>query len=143
MWTVEHSIVTNASPAAISRLFADVATWPEWNKGIEWVTLDGPFAAGTHGQMKVPGQEPFAFRLLAVGPDGFEDETPIPDAGVVVRVRHAIETSAGRTRVAYGVTIDGPQADALGPVLGPEITADFPAVLEALVARAEALAAPV
>ena len=60
MWTVEHSIVTNAAPAAIHSLFADVATWPEWNKGIEWVTLDGPFAAGTHGQMKVPGQEPFA-----------------------------------------------------------------------------------
>ena len=48
MWTVEHSIVTNAAPAAIHCLFADVATWPEWNKGIEWVTLDGPFAAGTH-----------------------------------------------------------------------------------------------
>ncbi len=107
MWTVEHSIVTNASPGAINRLFADVASWPEWNKGIEWVTLDGPFAAGTTGQMKVPSQEPFAFRLIAVGSDGFEDETPIPDAGVVVRVRHTIETSAGRTRVAYGVTIDG------------------------------------
>ena len=143
MWTSEHSIVTEAKPEEINRLFRDVVRWPTWNAGTEWVELDGPFAAGTTGRMKVPGQDPFAFRLVAVGPDGFEDETPIPDAGIVVRVRHAIEPiDRSRTRVTYRTSIDGPRADELGAVFGPEITAEFPVVLEALAARAREVATP-
>ena len=139
MWTVEHSLLTRASPEAIRRLFEDVAGWPEWNAGAEWVELDGPFAAGTTGRMKVPGQDPLDFRLIWVGPDGFEDETPIPGAAVVVRVRHTIESlDGGRARIVYRATIDGPGADELGPVIGPQVTGDFPDVLSALVAWAEA-----
>lgn len=46
MWTAEHSIVTTASPEQIWRLWADVATWPEWNGDIERIELIGPFASG-------------------------------------------------------------------------------------------------
>jgi hypothetical protein len=52
--------------------------------------------------MKIPGEEPLEFRLVQVGPDGFEDETPMPGAGITVRVRHQIEPLAsGRSRVVY------------------------------------------
>ncbi len=143
MWTAEHSIETEASPEAISQQFEDVARWPEWNAGTECVELDGPFTAGTTGRMKVPGQVAFGFRLIAVDPSGFEDETPFPDAGIVVRVRHTIEQlDQGRVRIVYRTTIDGPNADALGPALGPQITADFPTVLEALVTRVRPVSAP-
>jgi hypothetical protein len=37
--------------------------------------------------------------------------------------------------------IDGPAADEVGPDLGPAITADFPEVMAALSARAEAVPA--
>ena len=140
MWTSQHSIVSQASIEAVRSLFEDVAGWPEWNAGIEWIRLDGPFAVGTEGTMKVPGQDPLPFRLIAVGPDGFEDETAVPDAGIVVRVRHSIEAvDPTKVRITYRVTIDGPAADDVGPVIGPQISADFPDVLEALAARAESL----
>jgi hypothetical protein len=88
--------------------------------------------------MKIPGEEPLEFRLVQVGPDGFEDETPMPGAGITVRVRHQIEPLAsGRSRVVYRATADGPNAEKLGPQIGPQVTADFPAVLAALKARAE------
>jgi uncharacterized protein YndB with AHSA1/START domain len=139
MWVAEYSVDINASPEAIFGLFADVSRWPEWNAGTEWVELDGPFGVGTTGRMKVPDQDPLAFRLIAVGPGGFEDETVVPEAGIVVRVRHAIEPLVdGPTRVVYRATIDGAQADELGPQIGPQITGDFPDVLSALKARAEA-----
>jgi hypothetical protein len=139
MWNVEHSIEMDAPPEAISAFFADTARWPEWNAGTEWVELDGPFAAGTTARMKIPGEEPLTFRLVHVAADGFEDETPIPGADIVVRVRHTIEPLAGgRSRVVYGATIDGPNAEKLGPDIGPQVTADFPDVLAALKARAEA-----
>src|SRR5207237_6717871 len=88
MWSAEYSTEIDATPDVINAFFADTARWPEWNAGTEWVELDGPFAAGTSARMKIPGEDPLAFRLVQVSPDGFEDETPIDDAGVVVRVRH-------------------------------------------------------
>lgn len=138
MWTAEYEIEIEAAPQVINAVFADTARWPDWNAGTEWVELDGPFAAGTTARMKMPGEEPLDFRLVSVGLDGFEDETPIPDAGIVVRVRHGVEAVAdGRSRVVYRATVDGPNAEDFGASIGSQVTADFPDVLAALKARAE------
>ena len=142
MWTYEHSIEAGADPAIVHRLLTDAATWPEWNSGVERIDMEGPFAAGTWATMHLPGQEALRFRLVWVEAGrGFEDETPIPGTDVVVRVRHALEPlDGGRTRVTYACSIDGIGADELGPEFGPAITGDFPDVMAALAARAEALA---
>jgi hypothetical protein len=140
MWTYEHSQTSSAGIADVFALLSNVAGWPEWNHGVDSVSLDGPFAAGTRGVMAMPGEEPLSFRLTWVDPgSGFEDETELPEAGVVVRVRHIIEAlPEGGTRITYHATIDGSAADEVGPEIGPAITADFPAVIAALVERAEA-----
>ena len=139
MWTYEHSIETSADRNAIFAFFKDVSTWPDWNAGVERIELDGPFVSGTTGTMFMPGQDAIRFRLVWVGDgQGFEDETKIADAGVVVRVRHTLEALPNRgTRITYSATIDGPAADDVGPSIGPAITADFPEVMSALAARAE------
>ena len=143
MWTYEHSVETPAGAGAVFALFSDVATWPDWNAGVERVELYGPFSAGTAGTMVVPGGQRFEFRLIWTEEDrGFEDETLVPGAEVVVRVRHLLEhLSDGGTRITYRCVIDGPAADEVGPDLGPAITADFPEVMAALSARAEAVPA--
>jgi polyketide cyclase/dehydrase/lipid transport protein len=145
MWKFQHSIDASASAEVIFAIMADVGAWPEWNPGVERMELNGTFASGTTGTMVVPGQDPFATRLVWVEAGvGFEDETTVPDAGVVVRVRHDLEPlSGGGTRITYAATIDGPAADTVGPSIGPEITSDFPEVMAALAARAQAaVAAP-
>jgi hypothetical protein len=53
---------------------------------------------------------------------------------------HSVETSAAPEaiwRLWADVPISGPQADSVGPELGPQISGDFPEVLAALAARAE------
>lgn len=142
MWTYEHSTETSADRNAIFALFKDVSTWPEWNAGVERIELDGPFASGTTGTMFMPGQDAIGFRLVWVAEgEGFEDETEIADAGVLVRVRHTLEALRNRgTRITYSATIDGPAADDVGPRIGPAITADFPEVMSALARRAESIA---
>ena len=139
MWTYEHSLDTAADPDALFAILRDTRRRPEWNAGVARVDLDGPFATGTTGVMVLPDQQALRFRLAWVGAgQGFEDETQVPDAGVLVRVRHTLQPlPAGGTRITYRATVEGPAAEALGPEIGPAVTADFPEVMAALAARAE------
>ena len=51
-----------------------------------------------------------------------------------------VDTPAdARSRVTYRLEITGPAGDTLGPLVGPEISGDFPDVLAALVGEAAAL----
>jgi len=142
MWTYEHSIETDASPQSIWSLYSDVPAWPRWDQGLEWVTLDGPFSAGTRGSLKVPNQDALAFRLVEVRPlNGFSDETYIP--GLVITFDHSLtETASGKTRITHGVTITGPAAESVAPDLGPQITADVPEAIESLARLALEAKAP-
>ncbi len=139
MWTYEYSLETAAEPARIFEIFRDVSRWQEWNSGVARIDLDGPFGTGTTGVMTMPDQGSLSFRLSWVEEGrGFEDETEIPGSDVLVRVRHSlVPLDGGGTRITYRATVEGPAADALGPEIGPAVTADFPQVVAALVARAE------
>jgi hypothetical protein len=140
MWEYEHSVETSATPQALWQHWSDMATWPEWNEGVETIDVEGPFAVGTIFTMTPPGQEPIRMRLVDVRPEeSFTDEM---DAGdFVVRTEHRLEpvppAGRGRTRIVYRMEITGEAAGHIGPELGPQISADFPAVLAALAKRAE------
>lgn len=134
MWQRDYSIETSASPATIWPLWADVPGWAQWNAGIEAIELHGPFATGTRFTMKTPGQPAFTSTLRAVREnEWFEDETVIDDIRVVVS--HRLEPlGSGRTRITYAAQVEGPGAEEVGPA----VSGDFPEVLAALAARAEA-----
>jgi uncharacterized protein YndB with AHSA1/START domain len=113
-----------------------MASWPQWNDGIETIDVEGPFAVGTVFTMTPPGDEPIRMRLVEIEPgSSFTDEM---DAGdFVVRTEHRLEpTAGGLTRIVYRTQITGEAAGQVGPELGPQITADFPEVVAALAGRA-------
>jgi uncharacterized protein YndB with AHSA1/START domain len=133
MWTDTTSIASTASPQALWRLFEDVAGWTKWNAGIERISLNGPFAAGSTFDMKPPGMDALRSTLRDVRPhEGFVDETVLEDTRFLVS--HQLQPLAdGGTRITYAVRVEGPEAATLGPL----VTADFPEVLAALKALAE------
>ena len=137
MWATEHSVETSAAPKEIWRLWADVAGWPDWNGDIERIELVGPFATGGRIVMTPIGQEPIELRIAeAVDPELFVDEAELDE--IVVRTIHRVERlDPERVRVTYRMEITGQAADTVGPSVGPEISADFPQTLAALVERAE------
>jgi len=139
MWTTEHSIETTASPESIWRLWSDVATWGEWNADIERIEISGPFAPGSTIAMTPAGQETVELRVAETAePLLFVDEAELGE--ITVTTFHRVDTLAdARRRVTYRMEITGPAADTLGPVVGPEISGDFPDVLAALVEKAAAL----
>jgi uncharacterized protein YndB with AHSA1/START domain len=138
MWQTEHSIETNATTEAIWQQWTDIEHWPEWNGDIEGIEIDGPLAEGSRILMTPNGQEPVELRIAqAVEPQLFIDEADLGE--IVVRTTHRVERlDDRRSQVSYRMEITGPAADTLGRQIGPEISGDFPEVLAALVARAEA-----
>ncbi|GGU73068.1 SRPBCC family protein [Lentzea flava] len=124
----EHSVEGPASVEAVWALWSDVDRWVEWDESLESVTLDGPFAEGSSGTMAIKGQGPIEFVLTSVEAGvGFVDETSVP--GALLRFTHRVEKLAGGVRVTHAVSIEGPRAEFLGPV----VTADLPDAVEALV----------
>ena len=142
MWTFEHAVPTSASADAVWALWSDVDTWHSWNADISAMDLRGPFASGTPFTMN-PGREDAVELVLAdvVPGESFTDEARFGD--LVLRTTHRIETAppadgdAAPRRVVYRMEITGPDADEAGPELGPQITADWPETIAALVALAE------
>src|SRR5919201_3642596 len=129
MWAAERSIETSASPERIWRVWADVASWPEWNGDIERIKLDGAFALGGRIVMTPIGEEPIELRIAeALEPELFVDEADFGE--VVVRTSHRVQPRGSEgAQVTYRLEITGPAADTLGPQIGPEISSDFPEVL--------------
>jgi hypothetical protein len=128
MWTYEHSIETDAAAEAVYALYADVPNWTRWDAGIVEVTIDGPFAAGTTGTLTPEGQGALPYTLIEVRPGrGFADETAFGD--ITLRFDHNLEPlAAGGTRITHGVTVTGPGAEEVGPM----VVADLPQAMEAL-----------
>ena len=137
MWTAEHSIETSAAPEAVWRLWADVPRWPEWNADLALAELTGAFRAGSIIRMTSVEGDAVELRIAeAREPELFVDEADL--GGLTVRTTHRVEPAGPeRSRVVYRMEITRPEADSIGPELGPQISGDFPEVLQALAARAE------
>ncbi len=137
MWTAEHTIETTAEPEAIWRAWADVPRWPEWNADLARAELSGEFAAGSTIRMTSVDGDSIELRIAkAEEPRLFVDEVEL--GGVTVRTTHRVDDAGpDRRRIVYRMEISGPEADAVGPELGPQISGDFPDVLAALAERAQ------
>ncbi|MFC4465310.1 SRPBCC family protein [Streptomyces xiangluensis] len=138
MWEFEHTIeAADITPAQVWARYADIASWTEWDEGIEKVTLDGPFTTGSTGTMTPAGQDPLPFTITeAVEGEGFTDETVIPDAVTLRFIHRLAALPGGGTKVTHRLEIDGPAAEQMGPELGPQITEDFPEAMQSLVQAA-------
>jgi uncharacterized protein YndB with AHSA1/START domain len=138
MWAAEHSLETSASPEAVWRLWADVQRWPEWNADLAQAELEGEFREGSTIRMTSNDGDVVELRIAeVVEPERFVDEAAL--GGITVRTTHRLEPAAPeRVRIVYRMEISGPEADTVGAELGPQISGDFPEVLAALAAAAEA-----
>jgi uncharacterized protein YndB with AHSA1/START domain len=133
MWSTEHSVETSASPEAVWRLWADVPRWPDWNADLAQAELEGEFREGSTIRMTSKDGDVVELRIAeAVEPERFVDEAAL--GGITVRTTHLVQPTG---RIVYRMEITGPDADAVGPELGPQISGDFPDVLKALAEHAE------
>lgn len=132
--TFEHrgEIVVHAPPAAVWRLWSDVATWPRWDPPVEAVVLPGPFEVGATGTLTLAGGIEAPVALTVVEPGArYVDELRLGE--LVIAIDHRVEEHPEGALVVVEARIEGPGAADIGPM----VTADAPRALEALAALAE------
>lgn len=138
MWTTEHSSTTDVSPAGVWAALRDLHSGITLGPGSDRFELHGPFAVGTELSVTPQGQDTMRSVITELEPERvYADATSFGD--LLLEFRHTLEPQPdGRTRVTHRLTIDGPSADAVGPELGPQISSDFPAAMDELLAAARA-----
>ncbi|MFT3715922.1 MAG: SRPBCC family protein [Gordonia sp. (in: high G+C Gram-positive bacteria)] len=137
MWTTDYRASTNASPdavwAALEALHSGTRLGPESDDFV----LHGPFATGTTLTVTPQGQEPMTSTIVELDPGHtYADRTEF--GGLTLTFRHRLTPlEDGGTTVTHVLEIDGPDADTMGPELGPQISDDFPTAMAELFAAAE------
>src|SRR5438105_889007 len=137
MATHKRSLITQAKPATVWRIWSDTATWPSWNPDVVSVVLEGPFATGTTGTM-VTKQTSHPIELEDVESGrGFSLRTaPMPLTQFVFRCEIAPSQSGGSI-ISQSLTMSGPLAAVMSPLMGGRIAESFPAILRGLSSAAE------
>jgi Polyketide cyclase / dehydrase and lipid transport len=127
---------STAPPSAFFARWADMATWPQWNTDTEWVRLDGPFAAGSTGQLKPKGGPKVTFVIETLVPDReFVDVSRL--LGARLTFAHEVSEAAGRTQVDVTVAMTGPLGWLWTRILGKGLRGQLQGDLDRLVEVAE------
>ena len=136
MWTTDFTETTTASPeqvwAALKALHSGTPLGPNSDS----FELHGPFAAGTTLTVTPQGQEAMESTITELEPGSvYADQTRFGD--LLLTFRHTLTSvDGGGTRVTHTLEITGGGAEEVGPELGPQIGADFPAAMAELLSAA-------
>ena len=139
-WELEHSVETAATPAFAWAYMTNVANWDDPPAEFE---LDGPFAAGSRGTTRMPGQEPRSWRLREVTPPrSYTIEASLDRAALSVEWRFD-GLPGGRTRLTQRLALEGENAPAYIEQVQAAFAPNLPAGMSriaAAMARAQAAA---
>lgn len=136
MWTTQETTVTALPRDDVWEAVRDLHAGALTYDGADRFELHGPFTVGTELTVTPAGQDPIRSRIEVLEEGRtYADVTDLGD--VRLTFRYDLGDDPAGTHVRYSLTIDGPGADAVAPELGPQIAADFPESLAALLTEAE------
>jgi hypothetical protein len=135
---IEHRTTIATPPAAIFRLYADVANWHRWDPDTKSATLDGPFAVGSRGSLTPAKGNTVPMVVTYADPaHGFTVESRIPLLLRMVFEHELIARGPTTTDVIHRVTLSGPLAWLIGPALRRQLHVGLPVTLARLKRLAE------
>src|SRR4051794_34161153 len=111
MWEFQSSIEIDAPPEYAWQFWTNVSNWRELEPGLEF-ELDGPFASGTRGRTRMPGQEPRDWLIREVDPGrSWTQESLLPGASFMVSMQFE-EGIKGRSRITQRLWLEGEGSEA-------------------------------
>ncbi len=108
-WECECSVEADVSPHGAWEFWTNVANWVDPPATFE---LDGPFAIGSRGTTRMPGQPPMSWVITDIQPESaFTTELMLDDASFLAHRRfHALPN--GRTMLTQRLELRGANAAA-------------------------------
>lgn len=138
-WSTEYSAETNVDPQAVWAVLRDTRTGDKHVSGGNTYVIHGPFAVGTELSVTPDGSDEALTSTIVELVDGvaYADRTYFN--GLILTDRHELTPLAdGGTRITHQLIIGGEAAATVGSNLGPQISEDYPAVMDELIAAASA-----
>ena len=135
-WSTQYSADTQVAPEAVWAVLRDTRTGTALPGGNTYV-IHGPFAVGTELSVTPDGSDDALTSTIVELVDGaaYADRTEFN--GLILTDRHELTPlEGGGTRITHQLVIGGPAAATVGPNLGPQISEDFPAAMNELIAAA-------
>ena len=134
-----HTLATSAHPDAVWRLWTDVSTWKDWDKGLKDAELSTPFAKGARGKIVPLSGAPARFDVTELDEGrSCTFETHLPWSRLEVR-----RSFVSRNPVVFrhDVSFKGALAALWANFLGGNFRKALPPTMEALAERAEQMRA--
>lgn len=134
-WQMERTVEANVTPEFAWSYRTDVRTWADPPAQF---TLAGPFAVGSQGRTKMPGQDPIRWSIGSVQPgESFTIEMPLEGATLTFEWR--FEAIADRrTMLTQRVTLSGENAAAHLEEVRAVFSANLEPGMKRIVAEMEA-----
>ena len=137
MTTIATAQATSTAPAAqFFALWADMATWPEWNSDTEWVRLDGPFVQGATGVLQPKGGPKVGFTVEKLTDNEFVDVSKL--WGARLTFAHAISEAPAGNQVSVEISLTGTLSRLWAVIMGGGLRKSAQRDLDALIGTAEA-----
>ena len=114
------------SKAFAWQFWTTVSNWPAVDSSLEFVTLDGPFCAGTTGTTKPLESQPVRWQLAEVH-EGRSAVIEMAVPGAVLRCAWTFEEIASQlTRITQVARIEGGRASAYVETVAPDLERGIP-----------------
>jgi hypothetical protein len=107
-WEITHSVETNATPAFVWHYWTNIANWDDPPAKFE---LEGPFAAGSRGVTRLPGQEALHWLIREVTPPNAATIEICLDGAALAFEWRFVALADGRTRLTQRIVLKGEKAD--------------------------------
>ena len=102
---------TTASPEAIWELWANVEDRDRWDEGLEWARVDGEFALGATGEIKLNDLPVREFEVVSYTHEAAYTDRFFLPLGTHMDWRHTItELGDGQRQVTFDVETRGPNS---------------------------------
>ncbi|MCC4107170.1 SRPBCC family protein [Serratia ureilytica] len=137
-WTYSEQVATQATPEQIWAMWQDAASWPCWDRELEWVRLEGEFIVGTVGRMKPASGPEVKFRLSDVSPlRSFSDVAQLPLTRLVFNHEYlSPQEDSATAQIRHSVTLSGLLAPLFGRLIGRKIKTHLQQAMQELSQRA-------
>ena len=122
-WEMTHVVETNASPAFAWNYWTNVANWDDPPAKFE---LDGPFASGSRGTTRLPGQEPLHWFIREVTPPNSATIEMGLDGAALSFEWRFVGLADGSTCLTQRIVLKGEKADMYLSRVKAAFTANLP-----------------